>query len=289
MTSPLLSLAAWTARVTPTGLKTALYRSGPLAGLVRRMLNRAAPHGLTRVEVAGGLLAGQTLELDLQTEKDYWLGTYEPELQAAIAARVRPGMVAYDLGANIGYITLMLAQAVGKDGQVIAIEALPHNLSRLRKNVVLNDLASQVTLVPGAVSDTSEEIEFQVGPSGATGKAAGSAGRQHQPGQVLPVAGIHLDDFVYRQGHPQPQIVKMDIEGGEINALPAMVKILRQAQPQLLLELHGPQSARVSWEVLTACDYQLFGLESGHPSIHSPDELDWKAYLLACPMGGELP
>ena len=80
-----LSLAARAARNMPGWARRAIYRSGPLARALRRSLNRAAPQGLSIVTVAGGPLAGMRLELNLQAEKEYWLGTYEPDLQQAAA------------------------------------------------------------------------------------------------------------------------------------------------------------------------------------------------------------
>ena len=118
--SRVLSVAAWMARSLPPGVVRSIYRIGPLASVLRGVLNQAAPEQLTVVEVAGGDLKGAQLLLDLQTEKDYWLGSYESQLQAAIRALATEGMVAYDVGANIGYISLLLAKAVGEEGIVKA-------------------------------------------------------------------------------------------------------------------------------------------------------------------------
>ena len=284
MNKALLSLAAWTARRTPTSLRQALYRLGPLTWVIRRTLNRAAPAGLTRVQVAAGALAGVWLELDLHAEKDYWLGTYEPQLQAALKRSVAPGMVAYDVGANIGYMTLLLAQAVGERGRVFAFEALPANLARLQKNVELNGLEGRVTIVAGAVLDRPGTARFLLGPSGGTGKAEGSAGRHFTAQGAIEVQAISLDDFVYRQGHPPPQVVKMDIEGGEIRAFQGMRKTLASARPTLFLELHGPRSAQAAWETLTESDYALSRMAPGTPQVESPEALDWKAYLVGQPL-----
>jgi hypothetical protein len=82
-----LNLVAFTARILPNSFKQAIYRIKPLAGIIRRGLNRAAPTGLVEVKIAAGDLAGFTIRLDMQIDKDYWLGTYEPELQAALRCR----------------------------------------------------------------------------------------------------------------------------------------------------------------------------------------------------------
>ena len=73
MAKALLSLAAWFASWLPMPLKRGLYRLGPFSRLLRGVLNRAAPQGLTAVDVAAGGLAGFRLCLDLHSEKDYWL------------------------------------------------------------------------------------------------------------------------------------------------------------------------------------------------------------------------
>ena len=281
MNNPLLNVAAFVARITPVSFKRALYRFGPLARLIRGGLNRAAPHGLTRTAVAAGGLAGGTLLLDLQEEKDYWLGTYEPELQSAIAELAVPGMVAYDVGANIGYISILLARRAGEKGRVFAFEALPANLERLHRNLALNGLQTQVEVVEAAVADRSGPVQFLLGPSGGMGKAAGSAGRQTEYKQAISVAGLALDDFAYAQGNPAPQVVKMDIEGGEMLALPGMRRLLREAHPLMLIELHGPEAAHVAWDELSQAGYRICRMEAGYPTVDSMEALDWKAYIVA--------
>jgi FkbM family methyltransferase len=279
----LLNLIAWVARVIPTGTKQTLYHLGPLSTLIRRMLNRASPQGLTRVRVAAGALAGMQFELDLQSEKDYWLGTYEVDLQTALTHFVKPGMVVYDLGANIGYISLMLALKVGEGGHVYTFEALPTNVIRLQKNLALNDQETRITEIHAAVVASPGRVQFLQGPSDTTGKVSGAAGREIEAANRIEVDGISLDDFIYSQGHPPPQLIKMDIEGGEIQALQGMEHILNKARPTLLLELHGPESAQAAWDTLTEAHYQIHQMTAGYPRVESWEALDWKAYLVAQP------
>lgn len=281
---PLLNLAAWAARCTPAPIRRWIYRVRPLAAWIRGRLNRAAPEGLTVIEVAAGALAGCRLELDLQTEKDYWLGTYEPELQAALKALVRPGMVAYDVGANIGYISLQLALRVGDAGRVFAFEALPANVERLKRNLELNHLSNRVEALPNAVLDSERVVRFLVAPSGGMGKAEGSAGRQDVDyHSAVEVDGVSLDGMVYGRGYPAPALVKMDIEGGEALALPGMRRLLAEARPVMLMELHGPESARAAWDILSEEGYRICRMQSGFAQVRSLEDLDWKAYIAAFP------
>jgi FkbM family methyltransferase len=277
----LLSLAAFAAKILPSPMKQAIYRFKPLAGFIRGGLNRAAPIGVTQVKVAAGDLAGYTILIDMQVDKDYWLGTYEPELQAALHALIRPGAVIYDVGANIGYVTLLLAKATGESGRVQAFEALPENVGRWRRNMALNGMESRTRLFAGAVTQATGPVTFLVHASGGMGKVAGSAGRQDQYLSEVTIPGISLDEFVYGQGNPPPQVVKMDIEGGEVLALPGMRRVLREAHPLMLMELHGPESCRAAWETLTAAGYTISWMRDGYPVVPSLEALGWKAYIVA--------
>ncbi len=281
MKKSLLSVASFMAGVLPNSVKLSIYRIEPLARLVRGSLNRAAPTGLTEVTIAAGGAAGMKMRLDLQVEKDYWLGTYETDLQDSIADLIEPGWSAYDIGANIGFVSLLLAQKLGESGKIFAFEALPANLERLRTHVKINGLDSRVRVISAAVAATSETVRFLVGPSGAMGKAEGSAGRTEGHRESVEVPGICLDDFIFRDGNPPPQVIKMDIEGGEVLALKGMKRLLTETHPLILLELHGPEAARVAWETLTAAGYQICRMQRGYPRIPSLEALDWKAYLVA--------
>jgi FkbM family methyltransferase len=284
MRKSLLAFAAWIAGLLPGPFRTGLYRVPGLAPLLRRMLNRAAPQGLSEVRIAAGGLAGYTLQLDLQTEKDYWLGTYEPELEQAAGRLVPPGAVVYDVGANIGYTALLLAKAAGQGGRVYAFEALPDNLARLQRNVALNGMTDRIRVVPAAVTQATGPVRFLVHASGGMGKVEGSAGRTDEtyPSELL-VEGLSLDDFVFGQGNPPPQVIKMDIEGGEVLALPGMRRVLQEARPRLLMELHGPESARAAWEALGAAGYEISWMRPGFPAVPSLQALGWKAYIIARP------
>lgn len=282
MKKSILRLTVFLSRVLPVSVKRALYRLGPLSRLIRRSLNRAAPTGLTEIEISAGALAGMKMRLDLQSEKDYWLGTYEVELQSAIGELVQPGWTVYDVGANVGYISLMLARAVGETGRIFAFEALPANVERLRENLALNRLESpRVQVVHGAVAAASAPVRFLIGPSDDMGKADGSAGRQTDYIEAIEVPGLSLDEFIYTQGNPAPHVIKMDIEGGEVLALPGMKRLLAEARPLILLELHGPEAARLAWETLTAAGYTIARMQKGYPGVASIEKLDWKSYLVA--------
>lgn len=276
-----LRLAAWAARILPPAVKNWFYRFPPLAKILRKTLNRAAPAEMTEVSIAAGNLAGQKMVLNLQTEKDYWLGTYEAELQATLRELVQKGMTLYDIGANIGYISLMMARLSGREGKVFSFEALPTNLRRLNENISLNNMDSIIQVLPKAVIDKTRPVRFLSHSSTSMGKAAGSAGRAEKYDQEITVEGLALDDFVYKQKQPSPGIIKMDIEGGEVLAVKGMKRLLTECKPILLIELHGEEAAKAVWDALTKADYSILEMRTGHPGVKAVEQLDWKAYIIA--------
>jgi len=281
MKNRFLGIASWVARSLPLPARQALYHFPPLARLIRRSINAAVDDGLTVIAVAAGDLKGYKLQLNLKAEKSRWLGTYEPELQEALREFLKPGMTVYDVGANIGYVTLMIAHNVGSQGKVFAFEALPDNVARIRKNISLNKLEN-VSVISAAVLDRTAPVTFYVHDSAGMGKAAGSAGRSGEYYKAeISVPGLSLDEFVFKLGNPPPGAVKMDIEGGEVLALPGMQRVLEEYHPLLLLELHGPESEQVAWKTLSQAGYRLRAMEKNYPLITNPASLGWKAYLIA--------
>jgi FkbM family methyltransferase len=282
MKNALLRIAGWAAGWLPSDAIQQIYQFKPAASLIRKILNIVAPHGLTSVTVAGGGLAGVKLVLDLQSEKDYWLGSYEPELQAAVRDWMKPGIVVYDVGANIGYLSLLMARQIGDGGRVFAFEALPANVERLRLNLESSGLGEGITVVSAAVVDVERPVKFLVGVSGGMGKAEGSAGRQQLPyKESIEVQGISLDQFVFEKDNPPPGLVKIDIEGGEVLALPGMRRVLHECHPIIFLELHGPEAAQISWKELVSAGYRICRIQRGYPEATSIDSMEWKAYIVA--------
>jgi hypothetical protein len=115
-------------------------------------------------------------------------------------------------------------------------------------------------------------------------KVLGSAGREDVDYQdKLDVAGISLDEFIFTQGNPPPQVIKIDIEGGEVLALPGMQRVITEFQPVFFLELHGSESANIVWKIFRASNYRICRMEADYQEINSLAGLDWKAYLVAIP------
>src|SRR5262245_8579614 len=91
-----------------------------------------------------------------------WLGSYEYQKQRLFAKSVSPGDVVFDVGAHVGFYTLLASVLVGKRGRVIAFEPVPANLEYLRHHIRLNRI-DNVEIIEAAVSDTDGVSAFKIG------------------------------------------------------------------------------------------------------------------------------
>jgi len=283
MMPSVMRAAAWIARALPQRARDSLYRMGPITSAIRSLLTSAAPGEIVPVEVATGPLAGMQLKLDLRREKDLWLGTYEPGLLAAINHFATPGLTAFDVGANIGYVSLALAKAVGEAGRIVAFEPLPANLDRLRDNMALNSVGSRVQVVGRAVGARAAQEPFMLHASGGMGKLQAARGRQTEYESTLTVEVIALDDWIGEHESGPPELIKIDVEGGEAAVLEGLIRTLETDRPTLLIELHGPEATAEVQQILASAGYTLHAMRKGYPELG--EITSWKTYAVALPIG----
>ena len=189
-----------------------------------------------------------------------WLGHYEIEKQAVIRRLVKPGMKVFDIGANAGFYTLAFARLVGDSGHVWAFEPLAENLQYLRRHVALNGLAN-VTVVQAAVSERAGVASFAPAESNSMGRLA-------EDGK-LDVPTVSLDKFCVEIGIDCPDLIKLDIEGGESLALKGAGCVIAQCKATILLALHGREHERNCLAFLQTGRYVLQYLD-GEPVQDEP-------------------
>jgi FkbM family methyltransferase len=160
-------------------------------------------------------------------------GTHEIQVQQALVRSVRAGDVVWDVGANIGYLALVAARIVGPAGRVVAIEPDAQCAAAIRRNARLNDLAGVEVVEAAAASDTGTADLVVVRDRLWTRLA--SVGDHHDSEQRVAVATVALDDL----DAPPPALVKIDVEGAELEVLAGMTRLLREQRPIVVCEMHG--------------------------------------------------
>lgn len=160
---------------------------------------------------------------------------YEPELTGLIRRETKPGHVAVDIGANIGYYTLMLARNVGPAGRVFAFEPDPVNFALMQKNVETNGYKNVVP-VQKAVSDQATTAKLFLAPDNL---------RDHRifdPGdgrQSISVETVALDSFM-SDASVSVNVIKMDVQGAECRALRGMRSVLGKSKEVTLFSEFWP-------------------------------------------------
>lgn len=179
-----------------------------------------------------------------------WLGSYEIQKQTEVANHLKPGDVFYDVGANVGFYTLLASKAVGKQGQVYAFEPFPRNIPYIQQHVTLNKLQN-VTVYEMAIADHDGLTHFQQGDNNShtTGKVSDNG--------TLAVKVAALDSLVFKEGLRPPNIIKIDVEGGEYDVLRGAERLLTEKSPIIFLATHGSQIHQQCVELLTKINYKI--------------------------------
>lgn len=177
---------------------------------------------------------------DVQRQIAY--GLYEPDEARIFASSLSEGDVVFDVGANVGYYTILAAERVGPTGLVHAFEAVASNADRLDANVAHNRFAN-VAVNRCAVSDgASETLRIRI-PRRGTSRSTGWASIAIAPSALnepTDVPATSLDAYVERERIERVSLVKMDIEGAELMALRGGSRLFsRPDAPRLICEVNG--------------------------------------------------
>ena len=185
------------------------------------------------------------------------MSTYEPEQTAMFEQCLKAGDVFLDVGAHVGYYTLISSRAVGVRGRVVAFEPEPKNLVYLKEHVHLNQ-CSNVTVVATAVGRERGMASFEYGTGTGTGRVV--PGLNGSGSFQVPV--ISLDEFC-EKNNLIPQGIKMDIEGGEIAALAGAKRVLERSRPIIFLSTHGPKIHQECMSFLKSSGYAFKAINGG--------------------------
>jgi len=215
-------------------------------GRLMRFPLRSLPRNMT-VPILQGRLKGMKWIVG-SSNHGCWLGSYEHDKRVAFERRVKEGSVVFDLGANVGFYTLLASVLVGDRGRVVAFEPLPRNLRYLKSHLQMNRI-TDVTVMEAAVSDTDGVCLFDAGFNNSMGHIS-------QEGS-LRARVVSIDKLVSTGTIPPPTYMKIDVEGAELAVLRGAVSVLIANRPTLFLATHGKDLRRQCCELLRSMGYNL--------------------------------
>jgi FkbM family methyltransferase len=161
---------------------------------------------------------------------------HEPFLTSWLARLVSKGMVVLDVGSNVGYYAVHEAALVGPRGLVVAVEPQPHAYKALLASIKANGLEN-VVAVRRAVSKASGSLEFAVSSFTNWSRVDVSAGGADLIEKINVEAGT-VDELVDELGLRRLDLVRMDVEGHEVEMIQGMRETIERFRPVICMELH---------------------------------------------------
>ncbi|MDO8431589.1 MAG: FkbM family methyltransferase [Candidatus Binatus sp.] len=241
-----------------------------VAGWLRRA--GTSMHGRDQV-IVRGFARGLKINIGF-SHVGYVLGTTEPAVQAALDYLLRAGMTVYDVGANVGFHALGAARRVGVEGCVICFEPLPENAKKIQYNAAVNALAN-IKIVTTALGSSAGEAAFWTSEKPTWGKLASVGKKPDRFANEVKVKIERLDALVDELNLAPPDLIKMDVEGAELDALEGARRTLERYRPTMLIEAHGTNTAIETF--LVAIGYRVGVL--GKPIAVA--ESYWNAHIFA--------
>lgn len=188
-------------------------------------------------------------------EHGYWLGSYEMRKRLAFEDEISKGGVVFDIGANVGYYSLLAAVLVGDEGKVYAFEPLPRNIYFLRRHVELNHL-DNIDIIEAAVSDHTGAASFDLGASSAMGHLSDKG--------EIEVHLVSLDELLRSGALQPPDYMKIDVEGAEFEVFNGARKLIQQYRPILFLDTHQREAHQPAIKLLEEWGY-IFKILDNQP------------------------
>ena len=209
----------------------------------------------------------------------YSLGKFERDTRILFENILHPGMQVIDLGAYIGYFSLVAAKCVGKTGKIYAFEPDPTNYDLLAKNIHANKYENIIVPSQKAVSNQSGAYPLFLSDKDGTGSSLFGAPAVGKNKVVVDT--ISLDKYLEIQGWPPIHLIKMDVEGAEKAALDGMKQLaLRNPGLKLIMEFSLPNQVaagvkpEVLFSTLVGLGFHIFSvIEEGQHPLRLPQDI----------------
>jgi FkbM family methyltransferase len=225
--------------------------------------------------ISGGPAKGLIFPVQMPQDKLMWIGTWELDFAKALSQYVQPRWVCYDIGGYKGYYAGIMA--LKGAAEVFVFEPMPANAEKIQKMIELN-AALPIRLKQVAVSDTTGKTVFKIMPEETMGKLENSSFQKNDKEITqITVDCITLDDLI-KNGLPEPDFIKIDVEGAEEFVLKGAIELLEK-RPFLMIEVHSPAIGKRCLAVLKNFYSTITVFETGQkPEMGAPEICHYIAF-----------
>jgi len=210
---------------------------------------------------------GMTVRPGKMTGRSLYFKTYEPDLVNLLQRELEPGDTFVDIGAHVGFFSLVAATLIHDTGKIYSFEPLPENYDLLNRNLYQNSIEQAVTedVLVGRKSGGGKLYLSPNNPGGGTPNYSEARGHaMFDPDKYINKKVISADDYFEQES--RIDFVKIDVQGGEFDVLKGMNRILSEQSPELVVEIHKHAlnnediSPNVLFDFLTKLDYKPYAV-----------------------------
>ena len=158
------------------------------------------------------------------------LGNYEKEKMKLIEEHLSINNSVFDIGAHVGYYTLLASEVVGDEGNVVSFEPLPSNINYLKQHIKLNS-CKNVKIIEAAVSEKEGIAKFNESKNNYQGHLSDNGN--------ISVFKVSIDELYNKGELPKPDLIKIDVEGEELSVLKGAKSLLTKNSPKIFLATHN--------------------------------------------------
>lgn len=197
------------------------------------------------------------MELDINEYLQAYLflfGNYELPTLKFLKKHIHKGNVVFDIGANIGYLSIYISKLIGSQGKVFAFEPESNNYYKLQKNIALNKINNILTYKV-ACSNKEEELKLYLSEGINKGTHSLIKKEYLQQEQFEIVNTIKLDDFIVKNNIDYINLIKIDVEGAELEVIQGMSYLLTNFSPILIIEVVSSILAKRNSTAKDFCSY----------------------------------
>ena len=206
-----------------------------------------------------GHRAGLEMKLKLPEESEFYLETHDPDVTISLCKCIQPGFTVVDVGAHIGYFTLLISRLVGPEGKVFALEPLPRNVIRLEEHLFRNHCSHNTKVFQVALAEYDGKEQFLYFDFATIGRFSSAESEvRDKPSGDITVECRSLDSLLQDNSIKLPDFVKIDVEGAELRVLQGAENLLRISRPKLLIEFHNKKIFKEVIEFLKNRGYRAY-------------------------------